>query len=350
MRHAQWFASHFQRRFGHRTGPRCGPIGLEFRDGFVRIVQVARDRRAQVLAAACVAYDTASPDRSIEQVAHALAGGGFRGRECVVVLPFEAARVQTMTVEDGDDDAIKGDIARTLDAADRRGSASADPAQREIGFLRLGPIGHARCEVAAVVASRPLIEGIAHPLIDAGFWPSAVEPSFTSVARACSRTHRRAADRGRVRLAVDLHRAGATALLLQGQTIVYAHSVDDRERTVEALDLCWSEARRVFGQTSPTEVRVVGTDAYDFVTRASIESACGLPVHYDDELGTFAAAYTQIGVHAVDSMPRARGELAEIGGAAAWVGAFGAAFRGVSRAAMREREEAPNAQQRREAA
>ena len=205
MRHAHWFASQFRHRFGPSFASKRGPIGIEFRDGFVRVVQVARDRRAHVLASACVAYDRAAPERSIEQLAHALLGSGFRGRECVVALPFEAARLLSMTVSDGDDDAVRAEVAKAL---------GDDASAFEFDFIRLGSIGHARRDIAAIVAERAPIEAIVHPLIDAGFWPSAVEASFVAIARACSRTHRRASDHGRVRLALDLHERGATALLL----------------------------------------------------------------------------------------------------------------------------------------
>lgn len=317
MRHAQWFAS----RFRHAFGPKSGPIGIEFRDGQVRMVQVARDRRAHVLESACVVCDRDDPAGSMEQVVHALRGGTFRGRDCVVVLPFAAARAQTLTVPEGSDEAIRADVARTL-------SQDASWERPEFGFLRLGPIGHARCEVAAVIAERATIEAIVHPLIDAGFWPGAVEPSFVAVARACSRTHRRAADRGRVRLAMDLHREGATALLLQGQTIVYASTVSRRDHAAKALCACSDEANRLFATEPPTEVRLAGTDAYDAELVSTIERGCGLPVHHDDEVGTFADAFGEVGIHATDA-----------GGAAAWVGAFGAAFRGLSRAALRAHHE-----------
>ncbi|MBL9120659.1 MAG: hypothetical protein JNL80_12180 [Phycisphaerae bacterium] len=347
MRHAQWFASRFRQAFG----PKAGPIGLEFRDGFVRMVQVARDRRADVLAAACVAYDRRGPGLSIahsmEPVVHALLGGSFRGRACVVVLPFEAARVETFTVPEGDDAAIQADVARTL----AHGHGSVETRDPEFGFVRLGPVGHARCEVAAVVADRRLIESIVNPLIDSGFWPTAVEPSFTAVARACCRTHRRAADRGRVRLAVDLHEGGATALLLQGQTIVYASSASSRSRVPDALGACCTEARRVFGTEPPTEVRIVGSRAYDVDLQHQIERSCGLPVLHDDDAGTFASAFAEIGVRAIDSAASGQHAAAtDSGGAAAWMGAFGAAFRGLSRAELRQSGTDQRPAHRREAA
>jgi hypothetical protein len=318
MRHSHSLVSRIRRALG----PKVGPIGVEFRDGFVRMVQVAMDRRAHVVGAACVAYDPQAPDRAMEHIAHALLGGHFHGRDCVVVLPFEAARVETMTVPEGDDLAIRGDVARSL-------AQGNTPEHCEFDFMRLGSIGRARCEITAVTADRTLIEAIVHPLIDAGFWPGAVEPSFSAVARACSRTHRRAADRGRVRMALDLHAGGMTAMLLQGQTIVYANSVRGRSQVVEALTACWAESLRVFSIDSPSEVRLVGSDAYNVELHQQIERACGIPVRLDDDAGSFASAYAEIGINATDGC-----------GAAAWMGALGAAFRGLSRAELRRRSHA----------
>lgn len=323
MRHAQWFAS----RFRHAFGPTPGPIGIEYRDGFVRMAQVARDRRSQVLASACVAYDVEAPERSVEQVEHALRASGFRGRECVVVAPFDAVRCATVTVPQGDDAAILDDVRRSMTERFGFGRAHCD-------FLRLGTLGESRCEIAAVVADRDAIERIVHPLIDAGFWPDAVEPSFVSVARTCSRTSRRASDRSRVRMAVDLHAGGATALLLQGQLILHAVCCTRRAAVIDAVDECRSEAERLFGVSEPCEVRLAGTDAYDAALGEAIEHRLGVAVRHDDEVGMLASAFAEIGIHATDRC-----------GAAAWAGALGAAFRPLG-AALRDSVDADDADER----
>jgi hypothetical protein len=305
MRHAQWFAS----RIKHAFGPRCGPIGIEYRDGFVRMVQVVRERRSQIVASACVAYDQEAPERSIEQVEHALRGSDFRGRECVVVLPFDAVRTAIMAVEDGSDEAILETIRGTLPKRFGMERAQCD-------FIRLGALEHGLCEVTAIVADRTRVERIVLPLIDAGYWPSAVEPSFAAVARTANRTSRRASDRARVRLAVDLHANGATAMLVQGQTILHSTTCDRRANIVHTIFACYTEGQELFGACDPMDVRLAGTNAYDPELVEDVERSIGVRVGHDDEVGMLAAAYAQIGVHAIDR-----------GGAAAWAGAIGAAFR-----------------------
>ncbi len=314
MRHAQWFAS----RIRHAFGPRCGPIGIEYRDGFVRMVQVASQKRAHVVASACVAYDAEKPERSIEQIRAALHGGDFRGRHCVVVVPVSAVRAETLTVPEGSDEAILDDIRRTLPV--RFGIE-----RPQCDFIRLGALEHDRCEIAAVVADRTAVERLVQPLIDIGYMPEAVEPSFAAITRTCNRTSRRASDRARVRLAVDLYAEGCTALLVQGQSILHSTYATRRSDVVHAIFACYHEGQERYGACDPSDVRLAGTDAYDIDLAQDIERSIGVPVRRDDEVGTLAAAYAQIGVHAIDH-----------GGAAAWAGALGASFRPLSAEARRD--------------
>ncbi|MDZ4754171.1 MAG: hypothetical protein SGJ11_06700 [Phycisphaerae bacterium] len=318
-------------------GPRTGPIAIEFRDGLVRIVQTTCDRRNEVLASACVAYDRAAPERAAEQISRAIAGGGFRGRSCVIGLPFSAVRAEVVTVPDGDDDLIRSEIARS--APLRFGFDRA-----QVDFVRLsdGPgtahVAGAPVDIAAILASATAVEAICHPLIDEGLLPDAVEPSFVSAGRACSRMFRRASDQERARIAVDLHDDGATACLMLGDSIAYCRMTDGQCTVADVVAMCQRDGARFANHAQATEIRLVGKSAYDTALSNELENRCAIPVRLDDEMATLGRAYERIGVHADGPSGS--------GGAAAWGGVIGLAFRPPSRMTAHGSAHAP----RREAA
>jgi hypothetical protein len=329
MRHPSWIAAHLRQAFLPARRARVGPIGIDYRDGFVRLVQVAADRRSHVVASACVAFDPDAPERATEAIVHAIEGGDFRGRSCVIAVPSSAVRCVSLTVSDADDATVINELERLL--PERFGSR-----QLECDFVRLGGSGDGGLDIAAVAADRASLERIAHPLIDEGLWPEAIEPGFLAVARACSRTARRASDRGRLRIAAELTETGAVAMVMQGQSMLHVQPLTQRSELPAALRTAVAEAQRLGGSPGQAhadllpEIRIAGSSAYEVGLIDMIERMTGLPVRHDDQLGTLAAAYTEIGVHASDQ-----------GGAAAWAGALGAAFRPLAEAAATRNETTP---------
>jgi hypothetical protein len=306
------------KEIGRVLGRRRGPIGIEFRDGLARIVQVAVDRRSDVLASAIVAYDEDAPGWAAEQIAHAVRGFGFRGDRCVVGLPADVVRTETCIVPDGTRSEIRAALAAR--ARDLHGLEQADIDW--IPLVRGEAADDGRLEVAAVFADRNAVEAIVHPLIDVGLLPDAVEPSFVAVARACSRTFRRASDAGRVRVAIDLQSRAAVATVLRGTAVVSARTVSTLEELAPAVLSMLADVRKVFADATAREIRLVGVGAYRPEPARALERATGLTVRLDDEQGTLDAAFERIGVHA--QMTRDGGTS---GGAAAWAGALGLAFR-----------------------
>ncbi len=298
-----WVASTISSPFG----PRCGPIAIEFRGARARILQVASDRRCHVVAAATVGFDLEHPEEAADAILAALRAGGFRGGACVVGLPFCAVRAETSTVADGSDESILREFERT--ATFRHGFL-----RPQCGIIRLGDPEAGRVDVAAVTADREIVEAILDPLVDRGLMPDLAEPSFLSVARSCSRAFRRSSDRHRVRLAVDLHPDGATALLLAGDRIVWCRSVDERADVPEAVATCLHDGLPLVDE-SAKEIRLVGHEANDPALAEELSASCRLPVTTDDVVETLADAMRQIGVRA------------EPGSApSAWGGVLGLAF------------------------
>ncbi len=328
MRHPSWIAGHLRHSVLPSRRLRVGPIGIDYRDGFVRIVQVASDRRSHVVASACIGYDRSAPERATESILHAIEGGGFQGRSCVLAVPSSTVRCESLRVSDADDASIIGDLERRL--PERFGAE-----RLECDFVRLGGSGDGGLEIAAIAADRAALERIAHPLIDEGLWPEAIEPGFLSVARTCTRTARRASDRGRLRIAAELTETGAMVMVMQGQSMLHVQPLASRAELPAALATAVDEAQRLAGPSGqthaelPQEIRIAGTDAYEVALLDAIERRTGLPVRHDDQLGTLATAYAEIGVHASDR-----------GGAAAWAGALGAAFRPLAEAAAARNDSA----------
>lgn len=300
---------------------RAGPIAIEFRDDRVRAVQMANDRRCEVIAAASIACDHEHPERSAALLMDAIESGGFRGGACVVGLPLHAVRAETITVVDADDAVLLREMERT--APLRHGIV-----RPQAGLLRLGPAGPGRVDIAAVLADRDVVEAILHPLVDHGLLPDAAEPSFVSAARAGTRLARREADRSQVRVVLDLHEYGAVAMLLAGEAIVWCRSVDDRHEAAEAVAACLHDGVPHAGGAA-TEVRLIGTRTSDEHLRRSLASACDVAIVMDDRLGTLTDARQQIGV---------RGRPDD--DALAWAGVVGLAFRTIARRATQRKEAA----------
>jgi hypothetical protein len=289
--------------FGRGAGP--GPIGVDFRGGVMRAVQTVRGQRCEVVAAACIVLPD-DRDLAADRVAETIRRSGFRGDACVIGLPFEAVRAETLTVPEGDDEAIRRELLRM--AAARHDFAAAGA---EADFLRLGPAKAGWVEVAAIFADRAAVESLIHPLVDRGLLPEAAEPGFIAAARACSRTARRASDRRAARIVVDLAADGGTVLTVVGEAI------RECRWAAERADIAGAVAAAVHdGGREVQEVLVVGADAYEPSFLAAIESGCGRPVRLDDRMGTFESAYAAIARRTADRS-----------GAAAWAGALGLSFR-----------------------
>lgn len=299
------------------------PIAIEFRGGHARLLQLQANRDRPVRAAACVAWDRAKPGDAADAIVAAIRGGGFREGRCVVGLPYAFARAETLAVPDGDDITILDDLLR-------RSPWRFGFAEPELGLLRLGDPEEGRVEVAVVIANRARIERLADALLDRGVVPDAAEPSFVSVARACSQRHRRAGDRDHVRIAVDLHEDGAVAMLLAGDRIVHCTSLEERDGLAGAIAVCMHDGAPHAGGL-PTEIRLAGLGADDASLRATLEAACGIPVRVaEDDVGrAWRAIRDAIGV---------RGDPA--GDVAAWAGALGLAERNVPEVARRQRSAA----------
>jgi type IV pilus assembly protein PilM len=358
------------------AGFRTAPIGIAISKRLVRVLQCRGERIDDGLAAAVAPIEGLDPADIAATIRELVEDGPFRGRRCVVSLPRRMVAVQAMRMPAlGDED---------LRAAIRWESPERFGVEREraqADFLRTGLVTEGRDEVLAVCGDRPAVEALLDPLVDAGLRPEAAEPSFVAAARACSRTCRRDADRGRIRVAVEIDADGATILVLQGSRLAFARGVAfggdafeaaiarslgigadeaaslrrDRmaaaarsgrgdARTVDPeADAAASDATRglrtelahevgrclryygvTFRGPAATEVRLCGEDALEPGLEASIAEVTRLPVTDDDSDAGIHRLFESCSRHVHDE----RGHVA-------WYTAFGAATRRSRGAATR---------------
>jgi type IV pilus assembly protein PilM len=202
------------------AGLRPAPIGIAISKRLVRVLQGRGERLDAGLSAAVAPIEGLDPAGIAETIRELVERGPFRGRRCVLTLPRRMVAVQAMRMPALGDEDLRAAIR--WEAPERFG---VERERAQVDFLRTGLVTEGRDEVLAMCGDRPAVEALLDPLVDAGLRPEAAEPSFVAAARACSRTCRRDADRGRIRAAVEIDADGATILVLQGSRLAFARGV-----------------------------------------------------------------------------------------------------------------------------
>lgn len=204
----------------HRS---IGPIGLDLCSDHPRALQVRTGPDAPLRAVEMRVAPGATLVERAESVAKQLRHAGFTGREVVIGLPPNIARMAVVRVP-----AIAGADGREAvawEAAERTGMA------REQLVADALPTGaptnsqEGREEHLLVSVSEPDLIAACNHLGDAGFEPIAVEPRFAAVARALSRRTRRDSDAADVRAVLHIEQQGSLVLVLRGDRIAFCREV-----------------------------------------------------------------------------------------------------------------------------
>lgn len=152
------------------------------------------------------------------------ASGRFTGRRCVVSLPRDDVRVQSVRLPKMPDAELRQAVG--WEAAQRFGL---NHEAMEVDFIRTGATlqsGENREEVIIVAVSHESIERRLSPIIEAGFRPVAVDTGFAALSRIFSRQYRREADRQNVRAIVEVGANGSTVLMLRGDQIAFCKPLE----------------------------------------------------------------------------------------------------------------------------
>jgi type IV pilus assembly protein PilM len=170
----------------------------------------------------------------------ALSHGGFTGRRCVVSIPRDEVRIQSVRLPRMPDEELAQ--AAKWEAAQR---FEFDRETMEADLIRTGATlqsGDNREEVLLIASSHASLHKYLDPLMAAGLRPIAAEPHFSALARIYSRQYRRESDRTVVRAIVEIGVSSSTVVIVRGDQIAFAKPIaiggcDFNRAVVEHLDL-----------------------------------------------------------------------------------------------------------------
>jgi len=212
--------------------PRHLPIGVDFGDRSIRMLQLTREGDGlAVLAAAHEALPTDlpldGPDRLpaiAEVVAKMLESAPFVGRACVARLPEQSVQIKNVRMPKMPADELRQAVAFE---ATERFSQPREPLciqHLAAGEIHVGE--ELRQEVILLAAPQSEIDAHTTLLAEAGLRLSAMETTPTALARCYSRFARREADAETVRVFVDVDAIGSRVLILRGNRVAFYKRIE----------------------------------------------------------------------------------------------------------------------------
>jgi type IV pilus assembly protein PilM len=231
--------------FGGRFSSSIGLVGVDFGTQSVRLLQLREQQgRLDVVGAAYLDLlddgqrdDTETMSRRLHS---ALGRGGFTGRRCVVSIPRDEVRIQSVRLPRMPAEELAQ--AAKWEAAQRFGF---DREAMEADHIRTGATlqsGDNREEILLIAASHASLHRYLDPVMAAGLRPVAAEPHFSALARIYSRQYRRESDRTVVRAIVEVGASSSTVIIVRGDQIAFAKPIaiggrDFNRAVVEHLEL-----------------------------------------------------------------------------------------------------------------
>lgn len=215
--------------FSGRFSGSVGVVGIDFGTRAVKLLQLREHGRGlRVIGAGAVDIPAAAPDRPdaealTDQVWSAFTSGGFSGRRCVVSLPRDEVRVQSVRLPKMPEEELEQ--AAVWEASQRFGF---DRSAMEVGMIRTGAElqgGENREEVLLIAAPHTAINARIEPLMAVGLRPVAVETHFTALARAFSRPSFSPSANQPVRAIVDVGATGSTVMILRQDRIAFCKPI-----------------------------------------------------------------------------------------------------------------------------
>jgi len=213
---------------GGRFSSSIGLVGIDIGARAIKLLQLREHSRGlRVVGAGRVdVHETGSDGAGtlVEQLRGAFAAGGFTGRRCVVCLPRNEIRVQSVRMPRMPDEELRQ--AAVWEASQRFGF---DRHAMEVDFIRTGAElqgAENREEVLLIAAPHESINAWLQPVIAAGLRPVALEAHFTALARTFSCMDPVNPAQQRVRVVVDVGASGSTVLITRNQHIAFCKSID----------------------------------------------------------------------------------------------------------------------------
>lgn len=192
------------------------PIGVEFSEDGLRLVQVTTPGSDEIRRAAFVPF---APDGAVDVSELRKVLRGFRGRQAAIapprgdltIRPARLPRLENQELRE----AARWEAAGLLelDAAD----VVAEPL-----IVSDGVDADGLAEMLIVAGSVSTIESRLEPLLQAGLRPIGVEPAFVGAGRAFTLRSRRSNEQDHIRVVVDVADSESWIVVTRGDRIVFA--------------------------------------------------------------------------------------------------------------------------------
>ena len=265
----------------HRS---IGPIGLDLGSHEPRALQLRVGPDAPLRAAVARVAPAAGIVERAEAIAKQMRHAGFTGREVVIGLPPNMARMSVVRVPALT--GVDGREAIAWEAAERTGMAREQLVADALPTGAPSNSQEGREEHLLVAVAEPELAEACGRLLDAGFEPVAVEPRFAAIARALSRRARRDSDVTDIRAVLHVEQHGSIVMILRGDRIAFCREVpiggDALDQAVASrLSVPVSSAsmlraqRLAFARGFGDPVDAVMEEAALAATRATIDALSG---------------------------------------------------------------------------
>jgi len=213
---------------GGRFSSSIGLVGIDIGARAIKLLQLREHSRGlRVVGAGRVnVHETGSDGAGtlVEQLRGAFAAGGFTGRRCVVSLPRNEIRVQSVRLPRMPLDELRQ--AAVWEASQRFGF---DRNAMEVDVIRTGAElqgAENREEVLLIAAPHESIDAWLQPVMAAGLRPVALETNFTALARMFTGLDPVVPGQQRVRVVIDVGASGSTVLITRDHQIAFCKPID----------------------------------------------------------------------------------------------------------------------------
>jgi type IV pilus assembly protein PilM len=213
--------------FASRFSASIGMVGVDIGTRAIKLLQLREHGgRLAVVGAGRIDLNPETPPDSEtlrELLRGAFGSGGFTGRRCVVSLPRNDVRVQSVRLPRMPDDELRR--AAVWEASQRFGFER-DAMQADV--IRTGAElqgAESRDEVLLIATAHVSINRCMEPLVASGLRPAAIETHFTALARVLGQPTATAIS-PRVAAVVDIGASGSTVMILRGDQIAFCKPIN----------------------------------------------------------------------------------------------------------------------------
>ncbi|MEM7230334.1 MAG: pilus assembly protein PilM [Planctomycetota bacterium] len=252
----------------------ASPIAVDFGTASVKLLQISRDDRPQIIAAADIPIpDSIRNDNGrlvefyAQEIPRVLQAGRFRGKKVVTAIPSSQTHIQHMQVPSADgasrDDIVKAQLQMQMGCM---------PNSIVVRTIEVGDTfrdGQPRKEMICVAISKDIVMRYVGVLKRCKLDVVGVQTELLAVPKSFEHLYRREADKSVVTMFVDLGWGGTRVAITRGQDVVFARYIQVGGRHFDSLiasnlhcELMSAQAHRLgLSNTLGTQQPIKGTAA-----------------------------------------------------------------------------------------